>query len=41
VDTAKVAGRRILRFDSIDPVLAEVDRLVEAERAGRLKRLGN
>jgi hypothetical protein len=41
VDTGAVANRRILRFDSIDQVLADVDRLVEAERAGRLKRLGN
>jgi hypothetical protein len=41
VDTAKVGGRRTLRFDSIDQALAEADRLVEAERAGRLRRLGN
>jgi hypothetical protein len=41
VDTGKVADRRILRFESIDQVLAEVDRLAEAERAGRLKRVGN
>jgi hypothetical protein len=41
VDTAKVSGRRLLRFESIDEMMAEVDRLVEAERAGRLKRLGN
>jgi hypothetical protein len=41
VDTAKVSGRRVLHFDSLDQALAEVDRLVEAERAGRLKRLGN
>jgi hypothetical protein len=41
VDTAKVPGRRTLRFESIDEMLADVDRLVEAERAGRLKRLGN
>jgi hypothetical protein len=41
VDTARVANRRILRFESIDQLLADVDRLVEAERAGRLKRLGN
>ena len=41
VDTGTVAGRRVLRFESIDQVLAEVDRLAEAERAGRLKRLGN
>jgi hypothetical protein len=41
VDTGKVAGRRELRFESLDEVLAEVDRLAEAERAGRLRRLGN
>jgi hypothetical protein len=41
VDTSKVAERRMLHFASIDDALAEVDRLVEAERAGRLKRLGN
>jgi hypothetical protein len=31
----------MLRFESIDQALAEVDRLAEAERSGRLKRLGN
>ena len=41
VDTGKIAGRRTLRFETIDQMMAEVDRLVEAERAGRLKRLGN
>jgi hypothetical protein len=41
VDTRKVAARRILRFESIDQVVAELDRLAEAERAGRLNRLGN
>ena len=41
VDTGKVAGRRVLRFESIDQAMAEVDRLAEAERAGRLRRLGN
>jgi hypothetical protein len=41
VDTGKVAGRRKLRFESIDQMMADVDRLVEAERAGRLERLGN
>src|SRR5438093_1585779 len=41
VDTGKVTGRRMLRFESIDQVMAEVDRLVEAERTGRLERLGN
>jgi hypothetical protein len=41
VDTGKVAGRRELRFESIDQALADVDRLAEVERAGRLRRLGN
>jgi hypothetical protein len=41
IDTAKVGDRRILRFESLDEVLAEVDRLADAERAGRLKHLGN
>jgi len=41
VDTGKVAGRRMLRFESIDQVMAEVERLADAERAGRLRRLGN
>ena len=41
VDTGKAAGRRTLRFESIDQVMAEVDRLAAAERAGRLRRLGN
>ena len=40
VDTGKVA-RRTLRFESIDEMLAEVDRLAEADRAGRLRQLGN
>jgi hypothetical protein len=41
VDTGKVADRRALRFESIDQLMAEVERLAEAERAGRLRRLGN
>ena len=41
VDTSKVTERRHLHFNSIDEVLAEVDRLVAAERAGRLKHVGN
>lgn len=41
VDTARVAGRRTLRFESIEQALAEADRLAAAERAGRLRRLGN
>ncbi len=41
VDTGKVAGRRELRFESLDEMLAEVERLAAAERAGPLRRLGN
>ena len=41
VDSGKVAGRRMLRFESIDQAMAEVEWLVEAERAARLRRLGN
>jgi hypothetical protein len=41
IDTGTVAGRRVLRFESIDQAMAEVERLAEAERAGRLRRLGN
>jgi hypothetical protein len=41
VDTGKVTNRRILRFNSLDEVLAEVERLAESDRAGRLGRLGN
>ena len=41
VDTGKIASRRMLRFETIDQMMAEVDRLVEAERSGRLRRLGN
>jgi hypothetical protein len=36
-----VTNRRILRFNSLDEVLAEVERLAESDRAGRLGRLGN
>jgi hypothetical protein len=41
VATRKVAGRRTLHFETIDEVLAEVNRLADAERQGRLKRLGH
>ena len=40
IDTAK-CDRRHLRFESIDDVLREVDRLAELDRAGRLACLGN
>jgi hypothetical protein len=41
IDTGKVADRRGLRFNSIDDLLADVDRIVAAERAGRLRQAGN
>ena len=41
IDTGKVSSRRPLRFDSIDQALAEADKLAAADRAGRLKQLGN
>lgn len=40
-DTRKVTGRRTLRFASIDELLADVDRLVEADHARQLTTLGN
>ncbi len=40
VNTAKTK-RRTLRFDSLDEMLAEAERITKAERAGKLKRLGN
>src|SRR4051812_43042812 len=41
IDTAKVTGRRELRFTSIDDALDEADRLVALDRAEKLKCLGN
>ncbi len=41
VDTKHVDGRRDLHFTSVDEALADVDRIVEADRAGTLRRLGN
>jgi hypothetical protein len=41
VETAKVAARRKLRFNSVDEVLLEADRLVAAQQQGRLAQLGN
>lgn len=41
VNTAKVATRRRLRLESVDHVLSEVERLVEAEQHGLLVQLGN
>lgn len=41
VNTAKVADRRKLRFGSIDELLADIDRIVNADKAGKLRRSGN
>ena len=41
VDTAKVQDHRKLHFNTIDDVRGEIDRLVAAERAGKLRRSGN
>jgi hypothetical protein len=41
IDTSKVTEHRKLRFGGADDVLAEVDRLVAAEQAGRLRVTGN
>jgi hypothetical protein len=40
INTKKIK-RRVLRFNSPDEALREAERLAEAERDGRLKRLGN
>ena len=41
VNTGKVSDRRRLRFTTIDDALADVDRIVVAEKAGTLRRTGN
>lgn len=40
IDTSK-AVRRKLRFQTIDELLSEIERLIAAERDGRLQRTGN
>ena len=40
IDTSKVS-RRTLRFNSIDEVIVEVDRLAAAAKAGKLQVVGN
>lgn len=40
IDTAK-AEHRALRFNTINEVLAEIDRIAAAERAGKLRSSGN
>lgn len=41
VETGKVHDRRSLRFDSIPELLADVDRIVAADKAGKLRCTGN
>lgn len=41
IDTSKVTDRRPLRFHSITDVLADIERVVAADQAGRLRRTGN
>ncbi len=41
MNSTKVGTRRKLRFESIDELRAEVDRIVAAEQSGDLERLGN
>lgn len=40
INTKKIK-RRALRFNSLDDAAREAERLAEAERAGRLRRMGN
>lgn len=41
IDTSKAKDRRSLRFNTIDALLQEVDRLAAADKAGKLRRSGN
>lgn len=41
VDTGNIAEHRELRFSSLDDLLAELDRVVAAEKTGTLRRTGN
>jgi hypothetical protein len=41
IDTAKVTDHRRVRFNSIEDVLADIDRIVAAEQAGKLRCTGN
>lgn len=41
VDTAKTQDRRKLRYETIDDVMADVDRIVAADKAGKLRCTGN
>ena len=41
VDTKTTPDHRHLRFESIDDVLAEIDRILQADREGQLETVGN
>lgn len=41
ISTAKVTDRRKLEFKTVDDVLRDVDRIVAADAAGKLRRTGN
>lgn len=41
IDTSRVTDHRRLRFSSLDELLAEIDRIVAADKAGTLRRTGN
>jgi hypothetical protein len=41
VDTRRVTRRRALRLETVDDLAAEVDRLVAAAAAGRVRAMGN
>lgn len=41
IDTATVTQRRKLRFNTLDELEREIDRIVAADEAGRLRRCGN
>ncbi|QOV90702.1 DUF1569 domain-containing protein [Humisphaera borealis] len=41
INTQSDPGRRKIRFESLDDILADVERLAEAERNGKLERVGN
>jgi hypothetical protein len=41
IDTRRVQGRRTLRFNCIDDALREIDRIMDAEKTGKLQQTGN
>jgi hypothetical protein len=41
IDTGKVTGRRQVRFATIPDLAVEIDRVVAADKSGRLGRVGN